>query len=114
MAGLACGEPSLLAWEILRYGADAFMSIPDAAALDAMRRLASPAPPDIPLVGGESGVAGLAGLAATAGDETARSALALDAGSRVLVIGSEGDTDPELYQRIVGRSGESVRSSRAQ
>ncbi len=114
MAGLACGEPSLLAWEILRHAADAFMSIPDAAALDAMRRLASPAPPDIPIVGGESGVAGLAGLIAAAGDQAARSALALDAGSSVLVIGTEGDTDPELYQRIVGRSAGSICSSRSQ
>ena len=54
MAGLACGEPSPLAWRILGPGADAFMTIPDAAASEAMRNLA-----DLSVVGGESGVAGL-------------------------------------------------------
>lgn len=42
MAGLACGEPSLLAWDILDAGADAFLSIPDERALEAMRTLRIP------------------------------------------------------------------------
>jgi len=104
MAGLACGEPSALAWSILDLGADAFMAIPDAAAAAAMRRLAQDG-----IVSGESGVAGLAGLMAAAADPSMRLALGLDAASRVLVIGTEGDTDPEVYRAIVGLSGEDVR-----
>jgi diaminopropionate ammonia-lyase len=34
--------------------------------------------------------------------------LALDAGSRVLLIGSEGDTDPQIYRKVVGRTAEEV------
>lgn len=112
MAGLACGEPSLLAWEILQYAADAFISIPDESALATMQQLAAPPASDPPIVSGESGAAGLAGLIAVAGDPAARSTIALTPDSRVLVIGSESDTDPELYKRIVGRSAQEVRSSR--
>ena len=69
-----------------------------------MRRLARDS-----IVGGESGAAGLAGLLAAAADPAMRTALHLDAGSRVLVFGTEGDTDPEVYRAIVGMSGEEVR-----
>ncbi len=95
MAGLACGEVSELAWEILDPGADGFMTVPDEAALALMRRLA-----EDKVVAGESAVAGLAGALA------ARDAgwFGLDAQSRLLVFGSEGATDPALYRQIVGHS----------
>ncbi len=111
MTCLAAGEPSLLAWRILERGADAFMTIADAAALDGMARLAAGGDGDPPLVAGESGVGGVAGLLAAALDEGAREDLGLDAASRVLVIGSEGDTDPEAYRRIVGRGAGEVRAA---
>ena len=96
MAGLACGEPSLLAWQELERGAAAFMAIPDAAAVATMRRLAAQG-----IVAGESGVAGLAGLLLAAANPAARSALGLDAASRVLVFSTEGATDPALYAELV-------------
>jgi diaminopropionate ammonia-lyase len=108
MAGLACGEVSLLAWDVLAAGAQDFLAIPDAAALETMRVLAAGAGGDAPLVGGESGVAGLAGLLAACADAPLRATLGLDGTSRVLVIGSEGATDPALYERIVGRTPEAV------
>ncbi|MDD2926619.1 diaminopropionate ammonia-lyase [Rhodoferax sp.] len=108
MAGLACGEVSLLAWQILATGANAFCSIPDAAAVDTMRLLASPQGGDPVIVAGESAVAGLAAALLTAQDSAARSALGLGPDSRVLLFGSEGDTDPALYQQLVGRSAAQV------
>jgi diaminopropionate ammonia-lyase len=102
MAGLACGEPSLLAWQELERSAFAFMAIPDAAAVDAMRLLARRQPA---VVAGESAVAGLAGLLLAAADAGARALLGLDAGSRVLLFGTEGATDPELYTRLVEDTG---------
>jgi diaminopropionate ammonia-lyase len=96
MAGLACGEPSLLAWTILKPGADAFMAIPDDTAVDTMRLLARGG-----IEAGESGVAGLAGLRLAARDPVARAALRLDASSRVLCFGTEGATDPDVYARLV-------------
>lgn len=109
MAGLACGEVSRLAWEILVSGADYFMTISDQAALDCMRLLADGVGQDRPLVAGESGTAGLAGLLAVASNPSTRRALALEPTSRALVFGTEGDTDPDLYRRFVGRSAEDVR-----
>lgn len=103
MAGLACGEPSLLAWRILSPGVDAFMAIPDAAAIASMRDLA-----EIGIVAGESGVAGLAGFRLAAQDAAMRTALSLDATSRIVVYGTEGATDPDVYRTLVGRSPEDV------
>jgi diaminopropionate ammonia-lyase len=103
MAGLACGEPSILAWRILSPGADAFMTITDAMAAATMRDLA-----DIGIVGGESGVAGLAGFRHAAADPAIRAALGLDAASRVVVYGTEGATDPQVYEDITGKSAEEV------
>jgi diaminopropionate ammonia-lyase len=97
MAGLACGEPSLLAWQELERGAFAFMAVPDESAVDCMRVLARRRPP---VVAGESAVAGLAGLLLAGRDPLSRAMLGLDAQSRVLLFGTEGATDPELYARL--------------
>lgn len=96
MAGLACGEPSLLAWQELDRAAAAFMAIPDEAAIACMRLLRAHG-----IVSGESGVAGLAGCLLAAADPAARAALGLGLDSRVLLFGTEGATDPELYEKLV-------------
>jgi diaminopropionate ammonia-lyase len=96
MAGLACGEPSLLAWQELERAAGAFMSIPDEAAAHGLRLLA-----DDGIAIGESGVAGLAGLLLAAADPAARVALRLTGDSRVLLFGTEGVTDPAVYEEIL-------------
>jgi diaminopropionate ammonia-lyase len=108
MAGLACGEVSPLAWSLLEKASFAFMTVPDDAAIFAMKTLAQGIGGDPRIVGGEAGVGGLAGLIAAASDERARSALLLDARSKVLIIGSEGATDPVLYEELVGRKPEDV------
>ncbi|MBN9677728.1 diaminopropionate ammonia-lyase [Salipiger bermudensis] len=113
MAGLACGEVSALAWEILRDHGDAVMALTDASAVAEMKRLAHPEGGDPAIVAGESAVAGLAGLAAAMGDEEARAALGLDASSRVLIFGTEGDTDAALYEELVGMSAAEVRGEAA-
>lgn len=102
MAMLECYEPSLIAWQILEKTADAYIDIPDGAAVEMMRQLARPLNNDPALEIGESGVAGLAGLQAVAGRADLRARLGLDAQSRVLVIGTEGATDPTLYRQLVG------------
>jgi diaminopropionate ammonia-lyase len=100
MAGLACGEPSLLAWGELERATAAFMAIPDEAAVACMRLLAKQG-----VISGESGVAGLAGCLLAAADPAARATLGLGAESRVLVFSTEGATDPDLYQRLISDPG---------
>ncbi|HQT75459.1 MAG: diaminopropionate ammonia-lyase [Rhodospirillales bacterium 20-64-7] len=96
MAGLACGEPSLIAWQELERAAFAFVAIPDRAAIDTMRALAADG-----LRIGESGVAGLAVLRLIIADPAARSALRIDAASRVLLFGTEGVTDQAVYESLL-------------
>lgn len=108
MAGLACGEVSPLAWSLLDKASFAFMTVPDDAAVFAMKILAQGIGSDPKVVGGEAGVGGLAGLIAAVIDSDARQALLLDDKSKVLIIGSEGATDPVLYAQLVGRKPEEV------
>ncbi len=108
MSGLAAGEVSLLAWPILERSADFVMTIPDSAAEATMRLLAEGVDSDPRIVAGESGAAGLAAALLALQDKEARAALYLGGGSKLLVIGSEGATDPDSYSRTVGRPPEQV------
>lgn len=109
MAGLACGEVSLIAWDILATGADDFITLGDDSIGPAMRLLAQGANGDTPIGAGESAVAGLAVLLAAGADPALASAIGIGPESRALIFGSEGASDPDLYQKIVGRSAEDVR-----
>jgi diaminopropionate ammonia-lyase len=100
MGGLACGEVSLVAWRILSKGAHAFIRVSDAEAIAAMQMLAAAQQDRPAIVAGESGAAGLAGLLACANDPRRRARLNLTSQSEVLLIGTEGATDPELYTRL--------------
>ena len=102
MAMLECYEPSLVAWRVLSRAADAFMTVDEEDAVAIMRRLARPPAGDPPIVAGESGGVGLAGLARAAEDDAIRTALSLDSHSRVLVINTEGATDPDQYRELLG------------
>lgn len=104
MAMLECYEPSLIAWRILARTADAFMTLEDEEAIDVMRRLATPGNDDPPIAAGESGGVGLAALIHAAGNTDYRTQLGLTRASRIFVINTEGATDPELYQQLVGFS----------
>jgi diaminopropionate ammonia-lyase len=90
MAGLNCGSPSLVAWPEVSAGLDVFTAVEDYEAEEAMRLLARDG-----IVSGESGAAGLAGLLAFSGE------LGLTGHDRILVISTEGATDPAGYARIV-------------
>ncbi len=110
MAGLACGEVSPAAWEIVSTAAAAYVAIDDQYALDAVRLFANPQSGDSAIVSGETGATGLAALLVAREDASLRALLSLDGNSRVLLLGSEGDTDPEIYQHITGRSADEVRA----
>jgi diaminopropionate ammonia-lyase len=104
MAGLSCGEVSSEAWRILSRGARFFLTIDDAMAIEAMRLLARGGASEQRIVAGESATAGLAALIAVAADPALRGELELTPESSVLLIGSEGATDPELYGALVGEA----------
>ena len=104
MSGLNCGTPSPVAWPLMRDGIRAFVAIPDQMAEQAMRLLA-----DAGVISGESGAAGLGGLLQLLTGPDAlenRERLGITEDSSVLVISTEGATDPETYRRIIGSSAE--------
>ena len=102
MAMLECCEPSLTAWRVLARAADAFMAVEEEDAVAVMSTLARPLRADPAVVSGESGGVGLAGFLRVARHPDERAALGIDAGSRVLVINTEGATDPDRYKELVG------------
>lgn len=104
MAGLACGEPSPLAWEILRDCADFIVTAPDYVAAKGMRMYGVPLKGDPVVISGESGAVTLGVLPFIMGYEGAaelRQQLQLDENSRVLLINTEGNTDPDYFRNVV-------------
>ncbi|NLH91153.1 MAG: diaminopropionate ammonia-lyase [Atopobium sp.] len=104
MAGLACGEPNTIGWDILRNHANAFLSCPDWVSAKGMRMLAAPLRTDPAVISGESGAVGMGAVAAIMQDPAyadLRQELKLGRDSQVLVFSTEGDTDPERYREIV-------------
>ena len=102
MAGLSCGEVSLLAWDILARAASDFVTIDDDAVASAMQLLARGQAGCGAIVAGESAVPGLIALIAAAADPELRAALGLGPDSHALLLGCEGATDPGIYRRMVG------------
>jgi len=106
MAGLNCGVPSLAAWPILKDAVHVFIAIEDRFAEEAMRELYFAEGEDEPIISGESGASGLAGLMALCKEDAfkpIRDRMKLSDCS-VLVINTEGDTDPENFKQIIGTS----------
>ena len=104
MAGLACGEGNTIGWDILKNHVDVFASCPDWMSAKATRIYANPLGDDPHVVSGESGSVPLGFCFTALHDEDAKDlkeALKLDENSVVLVISTEGDTDPVRYREIV-------------
>lgn len=104
MAGLSCGEPSGMAWEILSEEVSDFLTIPESLVAPSVRLLARPLPGDTAIEAGESAIAGLAALIAARQDADLSQKLGLTAEARVLLLGSEGVTDPAIFAQIMGES----------
>lgn len=104
MAGLACGEPNTISWDILKNHVSYFVSCPDWVSAQGMRMLSGPIKGDPQVVSGESGAVGMglvAALMQSEDNQDLRQQIGLDENSTVLLFSTEGDTDPENYRKIV-------------
>lgn len=104
MAGLACGVPNLVAWDIIGHHADGFTSCPDYITAKGMRILGNPIGNDEKIISGESGAVGVGLTAALLSDPDLaeyRDMIGLDKNSRILCFNTEGDTYKEGYRSIV-------------
>lgn len=104
MAGLACGEPNITSWDILKNHVTAFLAVEDSVAARGMRMLAAPLKGDAQVTSGESGAAPFGALATIMKDDEykeLREKLKLDKNSKVLLFSTEGDTDPGRWKNII-------------
>ena len=104
MAGLACGEPNTISWDILRNHVTAFVSCPDWVSARGMRMLGVPVKGDPVVISGESGAVGMGLIAAlmeTDEYKDLRDAIGLDRYSQVLMFSTEGNTDPLKFRKVL-------------
>ncbi len=104
MAGLACGDPSPIAWDILQNTADIFCQVPDYIAARGMRIYSCPLHGDPFIISGESGAVTLGALYSILTEQDnddLKRALKLDSHSRVLLINTEGNTDPVGFRQVI-------------
>ena len=98
MAGLSCGEVSLLAWDLLQYSLSHCMTISDDAVAPLMKWFQQRA---TPIEAGECSTSGLAALLAAHAHPDQWREMGFDADSVILLIGTEGATDRDLYDQLV-------------
>jgi len=104
MAGLACGEPSHIGWNILKSATSAFLMCSDNVARRGMKVLGNPLEGDQRIVSGESGAVTLGALFDILSNREfykIKEELSLTKDSNVLLFSTEGDTDPDAYREIV-------------
>ena len=103
MGGMSCGEVSLVPWEILKNSVKHCISLPDDDIAKTMRLLGNSTFSEHRIIAGENSAPGVIGLIASYEDQIIKQKLKLDENSNVLIIGCEGDTDKEMYQKLINQ-----------
>ena len=101
MGGMSCGEVSLVPWEILKSSIKYCISLPDDDIAKTMKLLGNANFSNDKIVAGENAVPGVISLIASCEDEKVKEKIKLDKNSNILLIGCEGDTDKEMYQKLI-------------
>ena len=104
MGGMSCGEVSLVPWEILKHSVKHCISLPDDDIGKTMKLLGNSSFSDQQIIAGENSAPGVIGLIASCEDQNIKEKLKLDKNSNVLIIGCEGDTDKEMYQKLISQN----------
>jgi diaminopropionate ammonia-lyase len=104
MGGMSCGEVSLVPWEILKHSVKHCISLPDDDIGKTMKLLGNSSFSDQQIIAGENSAPGVIGLIASCEDQNIKEKLELDQNSNVLIIGCEGDTDKEMYQKLISQN----------
>ena len=103
MGGMSCGEVSLVPWEILKNSVKFCISLPDDDIAKTMKLLGNSSFSDKKIIAGENAAPGVIGLIASCVDDKIKEKLKLNSKSNILVIGCEGDTDKEMYQKLINQ-----------
>jgi len=103
MGGMSCGEVSLVPWEILKNSVKHCISLPDDDIAKTMKLLGNASFSEESIIAGENAAPGVISLIASCEDEAIKSKIQLNENSNVLIFGCEGDTDQEMYQKLVNQ-----------
>ena len=103
MGGMSCGEVSLVPWEILKHSVKHCISLPDDDIGNTMKLLGNSSFSDQKIIAGENSAPGVISLIASCEDQNIKKKLQLDQNSNVLIFGCEGDTDKEMYQKLISQ-----------
>ena len=101
MGGMSCGEPSLVPWKILKKSVNNCISLPDDNIGKAMKLFANASFGDDKIIAGENSAPGVISLIASCNNKNIKNKINLNSSSNVLLIGCEGDTDQEMYQKLL-------------
>ena len=101
MGGMSCGEPSLVPWEILKKSVNNCISLPDDDIGKAMKLFANASFGNDKIIAGENSAPGVISLIASCNHENIKNKVSLNSKSNVLLIGCEGDTDQDMYQKLI-------------
>ena len=104
MGGMSCGEVSLVPWEILKNSVKYCISLPDDDIAKTMKLLGNASFSDEKIIAGENSAPGVISLIASCEDQKIKKEIGLNSNSNVLVIGCEGDTDQEMYKKLVNQN----------
>jgi len=103
MGGMSCGEVSLVPWEILKNSVKFCISLPDDDIAKTMKLLGNSSFSEQKIIAGENSAPGVISLITSCVDDDIKERLKLNSKSNVLVIGCEGDTDKEMYQKLINQ-----------
>jgi len=104
MGGMSCGEVSLVPWEILKNSVKYCISLPDDDIAKTMKLLGNASFSEEKIIAGENSAPGVISLIASCEDQKIKKDLDLNSNSNVLIIGCEGDTDQEMYKKLVNEN----------
>ena len=103
MGGMSCGEVSLVPWEILKNSVKYCISLPDDDIAKTMKLLGNANFSDEKIIAGENSTPGVISLISSCENEKIKEKMQLNNNSNVLLIGCEGDTDKEMYQKLINQ-----------
>ncbi len=101
MGGMSCGEVSLVPWEILKNSVKYCISLPDDDIAKTMKLLGNASFSNDKIIAGENSAPGVICLITCCEDSKIKEKMELNKDSNILLIGCEGDTDQEMYQKLI-------------
>ena len=103
MGGMSCGEVSLVPWEILKNSVKYCISLPDDDIAKTMKLLGNASFSNDKIIAGENSAPGVISLITSCEDGKIKEKIQLNKDSNILLIGCEGDTDTEMYQKLINQ-----------